>query len=289
MGDEEKEVSWGTTINFLTKWTVDIHIEVEATNEAMSNWRARTWQKLKTAYDKLVEAQQAALQAAKFNASLVPAGGPFQGRNPESNATVMREEVKKACISIMTDQHFDTFTRGVSTSMTQSNGADITEINIASAAAQGPYVRFFEQAFEWDQMTWLTYPYFWGRKNLWFQRLDYSDDSNDPVFEKFMKAGYARANVPVRPGFEGALEYYISTGRVWNGGELPGISDKMFLPLATEIQESLGKKADEPVKYGEPWTVVVPTNLIRLRKDDKTPEWKRGEDGKWAAVPDKEV
>ena len=25
-------------------------------------------------------------------------------------------------------------------------------------AAQGPYVRFFQQAFEWEQMTWLTYP-----------------------------------------------------------------------------------------------------------------------------------
>jgi hypothetical protein len=84
-------------------------------------------------------------------------------------------------------------------------------------------------------MTWLTYPYFCGRKQLWFQRLDYTDDGSDPILERFMKSGYAQANVPVRPGSRGALEYYISSGRVWIAGELPGMSNKLFLPLAMEI------------------------------------------------------
>lgn len=161
----------------------------------------------------------------------------------------------------------------------------MSEINIDSAWSHGPFVRFFEEAFEWEEMTWILYPYFWGRKDHWYRRVNYEDE--DPEFEKFIQAGFARANVPVRPGFEGALEHFLATGKVWKGGPLPGISSEMFLPLATEIQESLGKKTDEPIKYGDPWLVKVPTNLIRLRHDDKAPTWTKSlTTGEWTETPD---
>jgi hypothetical protein len=47
--------------------------------------------------------------------------------------------------------------------------------------------------------------------------------------------------VPVRPGFEGALEHYLAAAKVRLGGALPGISSEMFLALAMEMQESLAK------------------------------------------------
>jgi hypothetical protein len=34
-------------------------------------------------------------------------------------------------------------------------------MDLFEAEGEGPYVRFFEQAFEWEHMTWVTYPYFW--------------------------------------------------------------------------------------------------------------------------------
>ena len=129
-------------------------------------------------------------------------------------------------------------------------------------------------------------PILLGRKDHWYRRVDYADE--DPEFEKFIQAGFARANVPVRPGFEGALEHFLATGKVWNGGPLPGMSSPTFLPLATEIQESLGKTAGDEVKYGGPWMVKVPTNLVRLRHDDKPPVWiKDKTTGEWVEQDDK--
>ena len=112
----------------------------------------------------------------------------------------MRTEVKKNCISILTDQHFDSF-GAIDTSST-CPPSDST-----MNASQGPYVRFFEQAFEWEEMTWLTYPYYWGRKALWADRLTgVSISESDPVFQDFLQAGYCRAVAPVRPGFETAVD-----------------------------------------------------------------------------------
>jgi hypothetical protein len=36
----------------------------------------------------------------------------------------------------------------------------LPQIDLFENEAEGPYVRFFEHAFEWEHMTWVTYPYF---------------------------------------------------------------------------------------------------------------------------------
>ncbi|EXK76414.1 hypothetical protein FOQG_18842 [Fusarium oxysporum f. sp. raphani 54005] len=278
---EQAEIAWSVTASYMDHFCVTIELVLKRTDEAFSIWQHKTWGAIKAASDKLIKEKKEAMERAKFNSS-------FQGRNPEKNKMIIRDEMKKNCISILTDNHFDEF-EAIKTSRTKAypGGLAISEIDTERAGGQGAYVRFFEQAFEWAEMTWILYPYFWGRKDRWYRRVDYEDE--DPEFEKFIQAGFARANVPVRPGFEGALEHYLATGQVWMGGPLPGISSSIFLPLAAEIQESLGKKSDIPVKYGEPWEVKVPTNLIRLRKDDKAPVWtKHTETQEWTEVPDAE-
>ena len=71
-----------------------------------------------------------------------------------------------------------------------------------------PYVRFFEQAFEWEEITWVTYPYFWGRKCNW-QKI-YQLQHVDPIFLAFLQAGFARVVVPVRPVYEHAALRFIA-------------------------------------------------------------------------------
>jgi hypothetical protein len=276
---QQAEIPWSVNAAYMDNFCATIEVVLERTQEALTNWQNSTWGKLRVASDRLIAEQEAAIEKAKYNSA-------FQGRNPEKNKALMRDEMKKNCISIMTDSHFDEF-GAIQTSSTNAMPGKLkmSEINIGKAGGQGVYVRFFEQAFEWTEMTWILYPYYWGRKDHWYRRVDYEDE--DPEFEKFVQSGFARVNVPVRPGFEGALEHYLSTGVLWQGGALPGISSSMFLPLAMEIQESLGKKSDAPEKYGEPWEVKVPTNLIRLRHDDKAPVWNKDLVTKeWIEVPD---
>jgi hypothetical protein len=55
---------------------------------------------------------------------------------------------------------------------------------------------------------YITYPYFWGRPDTWITKLTTINDP-DPVFDEFLKAGFARVVVPARPGFEGAIDQYV--------------------------------------------------------------------------------
>lgn len=97
-------------------------------------------------------------------------------------------------------------------------------------------------------------------------------------FKNFLKAGYCRVTVPVRPGFESAVDHFRKFGETWVGGPLPHISDDRYLPIADELAEQLDRPGDE-VPEGEPWTVRLPTNLIKLRQDSSLPSWKKRDDG----------
>ena len=94
----------------------------------------------------------------------------------------MRTEIKKNCIEIITTQQFNLF-NAINTA-----SIGLLEIDLVQNAALGSYVRFFEEAFEWEEMTWLTYPYFWGRKSTWMEHIAFEDP--DPVFSDFFSAGY---------------------------------------------------------------------------------------------------
>jgi hypothetical protein len=119
---------------------------------------------------------------------------------------------------------------------------------------------------------YIAYPYFWGEKSSWVSKLTINDP--DPVFDEFLKSGFARVVVPARPGFEGAIDHFMRFGVPWNGGPLPPITSGVYVPIANELAERLGKPEQE-VPQGDPWDVTLPTTLVKLRRDDSLPIWKR--------------
>jgi hypothetical protein len=247
---------------------IAVEVRCRRTDRATAKWRLETHAKLTAAYQARLSEYEEKLSAAKLQAGI-----PISGKNPALNLELMKDELKKHCISILTDQSYDLFD-AIETSAT--NG--LPQVDVAEAGAEGAYVRFFEQAFEWEEMTWVTYPYFWGRKSQWSERLTYEDP--DPVFNEFLKAGYCRVAVPARPGFEGAIDHFMTLGELWNGGSLPPISSPLYLPIADEIAEHLQRPGDE-VPQGEPWQVRIPTTLVKLRVDDALPSWTQDASGDW--------
>jgi hypothetical protein len=246
---------------------VAVEIKCHRTEHLMDKWRYETHAKLTIAYKaRLSEYEE------KLNALNIQSGIAIQGKNPNFNLEIMNNELKKNCISIITDQHYVLF----NAIEPGSNG--FPQINVNEAAAEGSYVRFFEQAFEWENMTWISYPYFWGRKSQWLERIDFEDP--DPLFNEFLKAGYCRVVVPARPGFESAIDHFMKYGQTWNGGPLPTISDPLYIPLADEMSQRLDRPGDE-VPVGDPWIVKIPTTLIRLRPDESLPKWVFDENGNW--------
>lgn len=118
--------------------------------------------------------------------------------------------------------------------------------------------KFMEQAFEWSIMDYTFYPYYWGERKRWQEM--YLSQNTDPLFRSFLQAGMARVIVTVKPGFEDAVQFFMSTGRIWNGGEVPVIGDPMYLSIVDELREPMG------MKQGKPWITTLPTSLNILQE-----------------------
>lgn len=240
--------------------------------DAYTRWQIATYDALAAAYADAVkryDVQVAELKAAAEQAARQT--NPF-GRAPSQNAVVVREELKRQCLEIITRQRFE-----------EPNGmvdADPPYFDFPTAAERGAFTRFFEQSFEWDQLQYVCYPYYWARPTEWSERLRREDV--DPAFLEFFKAGAARVVVPVRPGFEVAVSHYLETGRIWNGeGEPPDVESDTYLPIVTEIRERTGADEGE-VPVGDPWETRVPTPLVILREEGGLPAWVRTGDGTWS-------
>jgi hypothetical protein len=268
LSDERDSLPYAVKTKYVGDVALAGEVKCQRTDRALLAWKLETHAKLTTAYQaRLAEYEE------KLSALEVAAGVEIPGSNPQANLALMRGELRKNCVSILTAQHFDLFDA-------VTTGPDgLPQIDLPENEAEGPYVRFFEQAFEWEHLTWVTYPYFWGSKDSWPGRIAYADP--DPVFNEFLKAGYCRVAVPVRPGFEGAVDHFLTFGEPWVGGPLPPVSSPLYLPIAEELAERAERPLEE-IPEGDPWLVRIPTTLVRLRPDDQLPEWSQGEDGNWA-------
>jgi len=93
-------------------------------------------------------------------------------------------------------------------------GADVlrhlTRSQWGTAAGFGDFVKFVQHAIEWENLLYFLYPYFWGSDDLGREKLLF--DHPDQAHRDFLRAGYVRVVLPVRPGFEPDFMHLLSTG-----------------------------------------------------------------------------
>lgn len=276
---EEHTISYAFNTNFVNELTLNLEIICKRTEELFDKWKLQTYEKIATRWQKLqqdYEAKMAALEMKKQEISILGSA------NPETNRQTERTELKRSCIAILDhsydhDRGFDATIEWPPLPQLMAIGQNFRQFvdpDINSEA--GIWVRWFEQAFEWDKIGYVFYPYYWGNSAHWYDLLNLKND--DPIFLKFLQAGYARVVIPVRNGFEAAVNFFMLTGIPWLGGGLPCIGDKgqnpLYLSIVEEMKENSGAPGDEkPV--GDPWEIRLPTTLIKLRKelDGTTPTW----------------
>ncbi|MDJ0592285.1 MAG: hypothetical protein QNJ72_20215, partial [Pleurocapsa sp. MO_226.B13] len=202
-------------------------------------WQQKTYDAIMTAYLNLKSEYDEQLAAAA-----VEEGIAISGRNPALNRELEKTELKKGALTLLTRKTSPHFDYAGSIDVIEKDDKDKhgykkikghPEINFAEANREGPYIQFFEQAFEWSQMTYIFYPYFWARKQLWATLQQIED--NDPLHAQFLQAGAARVLVPVRRGYEDAIQYYLSTNKIAGP---PGLGSKLYVPLITAIREQQG-------------------------------------------------
>ena len=111
--------------------------------------------------------------------------------------------------------------------------ADLGSQDFDEVQQYGDYVRFVQDAIEWENMLFFIYPYFWDSAQNWpFKRFLVHPD---PVHREFLRGGAARVVLTVRPGFEDAFTRFVLTGDPDPGGELPA-GTQPYVTIGQEVR-----------------------------------------------------
>jgi hypothetical protein len=258
LGERYREMSVAYHLMNAWSFTLGIDVYCRLTAEGLSKWQQQV-------YDAIVEAyvRQLSQYEEKLAAVAIQKGVEILGRNPLENRRLEREELKKLVLMLLTDS--------TDTALDSYLGGAEPLMDLDAACENGNRIRFFENAFEWTNMLYVLYPYFWGRKARWITALHLTDPDLD--FAAFLKAGAARVQVPVRPGFERAVAHFCQFGEIWEGNDAPLRDDDLYVPIVDEIAANLGK-LDDGVPYPEgsqPWEVRIPTSLVLVQNLDEVP------------------
>jgi hypothetical protein len=227
----------------------------------------------------------------------------LQGKSEAYNLALMRRELKRACLSLLTkeydaDASDDVLTQWetmgvfeVDSLVTRMNVDRTTDpataefdttrrspslkfpaIDRDDARGKAPYIQFLEQAFEWNQLGWVCYPYFWATPPKWVQLIA-REDQTDPALSDFLQAGAAKVLLAVTSEYDVAVLHWLATREPWQGGAAPALGDRLYLPLYEEMHKAQDDHyGGTPV--GEPWEYVVPTSLVYLQgSQDQLPDF----------------
>jgi hypothetical protein len=240
-----------------TSYSVAVYMKLERTGNLYDKWQYNTWLKIHEAY-----LNKKALYESKMSEMAIAEGIEIIGNNPLFNRETEKVELKKGAIMMLTENPIVT------------NGAYYANkvgdyyypyIDFKTAEKLGKQIQFFEQSIEWHNLLYLFYSYFWGKHKDWVDNLFRNDV--DPLFNNFLKAGAARVVVPVRPGFEKAILYFLKTKIIWEGKDVPVINEPMYLDIVEEMKEKLDLLNYDGILQ-DSWEYKVPTSLVYLRNND---------------------
>jgi hypothetical protein len=269
----------------VTGWFLGFHVNIVVVcalkPEARQAWRLKTFQAIMNAYEQALAAYNEQVAAAE-----IQAGIRIEGRNPGLNRKLEQDELRKGALRLLTNNFAQTRVGGtwryneLFDAMRPGGQFGHPEFDIPEAITEGRIIQFFEQAFDWSNMTYRFYPYFWGRKNAWEQTFPLTDP--DPMFTDFLRAGAARIIVPAHPAYSETVLHYLWTSEIWNGGNPPLLNDPLFVSIVDELKRDSGADLDDDLNacsadapypcLVDEWEVKLPTTLVYLQEDATLPD-----------------
>jgi hypothetical protein len=273
----------------LASCIVTFKVLCEPSDEALAQWQLDVYDALYSAWSQW----QAEWDRAQERQQLVSGQNADAGSSLRNELTI-REELKRQVIAWLLDERpfvgrygLDKVVADALTLDPSVTGWGETDVDAARAAA--PVIQFMEQAFDWSNMTYMFYPYYWAHRGMW-------DDlsaiqANDANFERFLRAGSARVIVPARQGFEVAVKNWIDyqvpfvdghlpvAGGSQAGGALPEIGESLYVRIDQEIRD-----LTDPHRGGfaeDYWESRISTTLLYLETENELPFY--NEDGQLPA------
>jgi len=234
-----KHASWFLIYMPVTRLLVDVRMAAVRLEATLTAWQTRSWTTLRDAAFAAYKAEIARLQAQRDQLWMLLAG-----KDTLTLRRLEREELIRQTLYWLIGPDFDVAPDDVSAVFKQlgdtemydspdhwpGGGAAYRHLNSvqwSTAAGWGDFVKFIHHAVEWENILYFLYPYFWGSDDLGREKLLF--DHPDPMHRDFLRAGYARVVVPIRPGFEEDFTELLDTG-VFSGAD-----SSPYLSIASEV------------------------------------------------------
>lgn len=244
--------------NTANGYTINVDLICNPLEETFKKWQIGTFELIAGAYFAMKSAYHNEIAAKE-----VQKGGIVDANSPEKNKEIVKEELKKQIIGMLTESTF-----GGNNPVTWDIDSDKPpQIDLSLAVSSAPKIQFLEQAFEWENLTYILYPYYWADPSRWTDLEPI--EGTDPDFARFLRSGSARVVVPARKGFEHHVQLFLWLGIIWSGGSVPAAGDETYLSIADEIK-AMQRGADDGVPI-DSWEVRLPTTLVWLENETGLP------------------
>lgn len=240
--------------------------------KTLSDWQSNAYSQVQEMYNRALAAYNL-LQSAQSEEEYVSPAAAAEAKkeeaiiNPAFNREIEKRELKRIAIEML----LTPFNKNISPSSDPDKA--LIEVDVCPNSETGfavPHVnqtayleeytsqvKFFEQAYDWSLISYVFYPYYWTDQCSWQDLLLTKD--GDHLFQAFLQSGMARLLVPVRPGFEDAVKFYMSSGEIWHGKNLVVDSeDDLYISIAEELQTTEGD-------IEKTWETTVPTTLTAIQ------------------------
>jgi hypothetical protein len=252
LGGIQKELAVAFKAFDCGTFSMTVVAECDLTAEAKQQWQLGTFNAIIRAYEAKLEEYNAKMAQAKA----------MQGEKIRTNPLFYREientVLRKNCMEYISS-HAIVGGQSLIEYGTEPHQAMNLRVKYDSQDLDtyASRVKFLEQAFEWNLISYNLYPFYWAEKEQWTSLYNIND-VDDATHKAFLQSGMARVIVTVRPGFEEAVNWYMATGQVWNGGQVPTVNDPLFLSIVDELRETNGE-------IEETWESRVPTSLTIIQ------------------------
>lgn len=236
--------------------SVTFHVVCMRSAETYINWQLSVYDALFSAWSQWKREYENALARQAMVGSAAADAGSSQ-----RNEQIIREELKRSTIAwLLGEPHFAG--RNGLNPRPSSAGVetDFADISVNNAMTDAVTIQFLEQAFEWSNLSYVFYSYFWAGRDGWNELT--ATSANDPEFERFLRAGSARVILPARPGFDEAVRNWLAHGVPFIDGHLPAPDDPLYVSIDREIRDLTA-----PVPGGvacDTWTSKVGTTMLYL-------------------------
>ncbi len=237
---------------------IQITLNCERMDAALWRWQQQTYEQISAAYFGLKRQR-----ADEIAAQEIGSGIDIKGDPPSRNKEVVLEELKRGVIELLTGANLQG-----RNGMQAIPDAQPPQMDLDNAASIADEIQFIEQAIEWENLTYVLYPYFWARQERWAEIADLT--LADPEFARFLRSGSARVVVPARPKFEDQVRMYVDFGALWGGGPAPAVDEPDYLSVAAEIMAQQSPPDDGEKRRS--WEVRLPTTLVWLDSDNALPK-----------------